>query len=305
MQNIYTDKTPFSIWKTLSNSQYTLKYRSQNNSTFTENSHHLLTAVNAVQSLLQLSKGIALQALSSFFWDRGQRLPKKWLRGLRKGLRGATRLALWLRLHRNHGEVSQLVFIFNKCSCTADSLNSKCKICLNYLVLGSSCMTLWLLLLWRFTSKQRRNNWYKLWWSFIVCQLSIWHRSPIGAHVDHRITWLLTARVFVRVTGQPQQREVRVSVTTVVERSQVGRTTHATLLAGALSSGGAGGVLLSRGRRARRRAVWEKIFPFLDLQRAIFNLFLAFNWQFTQERDGKEWREKKTTSRLILDQYAA
>jgi len=57
-----------------------------------EDSPHLLAAIDAVQSLLQLSKCVALQALSCLLWDGGQWLPQQ--RGLRLG---GTRL-LWLHL---------------------------------------------------------------------------------------------------------------------------------------------------------------------------------------------------------------
>lgn len=62
--------------------------------------HHLLTAVDAVQPLLQLSKRVALQALGALLWDGGQWLPKKRLGGLKEGLRGASGLVLRLRLRR-------------------------------------------------------------------------------------------------------------------------------------------------------------------------------------------------------------
>lgn len=39
--------------------------------------NHLLTAVNAVQPLLQLSEGVTLQAFGPFLRNCGQRLPKK------------------------------------------------------------------------------------------------------------------------------------------------------------------------------------------------------------------------------------
>ena len=70
-----------------------------NNKRWAESSHHLLAAIDAVQSLLQLGEGVALQALGSFLWDGRQRLPEQWLRGLREGLRGAAGLLLWLTRH--------------------------------------------------------------------------------------------------------------------------------------------------------------------------------------------------------------
>lgn len=52
---------------------------------------HLLTAVDAVQPLLQLSKGVTLQAFGPFLRNCGQRLPKKRLWRLRGGLGGGLR----------------------------------------------------------------------------------------------------------------------------------------------------------------------------------------------------------------------
>lgn len=46
-------------------------------SEFKQKSRHLFAAIDAVQSLLQLSKSVALQALGSFLWDGGQRLPEQ------------------------------------------------------------------------------------------------------------------------------------------------------------------------------------------------------------------------------------
>lgn len=59
---------------------------------------HLLAAINAVQSLLQLSKCVALEALCCFLWDRGQWLPEQRLGGLGRRL-GELVLALGLRLY--------------------------------------------------------------------------------------------------------------------------------------------------------------------------------------------------------------
>ena len=42
---------------------------------------YLLAAVDAVQSLLQLSEGVALQTLGPFLWDGGQRLAQQALGG--------------------------------------------------------------------------------------------------------------------------------------------------------------------------------------------------------------------------------
>ncbi len=102
-------QSPFSIWIVrkcstcqtfiVPSNTEPITLTQQFNNKRTENSHHLLAAINAVQSLLQLSKGVALQALGSLLRDRSQRLPQQWLRGLREGLRGATGLVLWLRLH--------------------------------------------------------------------------------------------------------------------------------------------------------------------------------------------------------------
>lgn len=71
-------------------------YRNVQQKTETGNCLHLLAAIDAVQSLLQLSKSVALQTLGSFLWDGGQGLPQQAL-GLGVGATGLV-LGLWLRL---------------------------------------------------------------------------------------------------------------------------------------------------------------------------------------------------------------
>ena len=66
---------------------------------------YLLAAVNTVQSLLQLSKGVALQTLGSFLRDRGQWLAQQALGGLgqRAGWRMGLTLGLGLSAERSEG----------------------------------------------------------------------------------------------------------------------------------------------------------------------------------------------------------